>query len=93
MSYDKNTVSPKEHRLSLESREKLSISGVEDVSGFDENIVMLRTSLGELTIRGENLHIDRIDLELGQLEVNGHVSELHYDEPRASTSLWSRLFG
>ena len=42
---------------------------------------------------GEQLHIDRIDLEAGQLEVRGHIQELSYGEPLRSGSLWSRLFG
>ena len=57
----------KSHSLSMENREKLSISGVEDVSGFDESLVVLRTSMGALTIRGEELHIGRIDLDSGSL--------------------------
>ena len=81
------------HCLSMESREKLSVSGVDDVSGFDENLIVLTTGQGDLTIRGQWLHIDRIDLDAGQLEVRGHIQELSYDEPARSGSLWSRLFG
>ena len=81
------------HSLSMENREKLSLGGVEDVSGFDENLIVLTTSQGQLSIRGEGLHIDRIDLDAGQLEVRGHVQELSYDEPARTGSLWSRLFG
>ena len=83
----------KAHALHMENREKLTLSGVEDVSGFDENLILLETSLGALTVRGEQLHIERIDLDAGQLELRGRVSELHYDEPAASASLWHRLFG
>ena len=81
------------HRRELEGREKLSVGGVEDVSGFDESLVALRTPLGELNIRGEGLHIERIDLEQGQLELRGKITELGYDEPPEARSLWSRLFG
>lgn len=83
----------KSHSLSMENREKLSISGVEDVSGFDESLVVLRTSMGALTIRGEELHIGRIDLDSGSLELSGKVQELSYDEAGSAPSLWSRLFG
>ena len=81
------------HSLSMENREKLSLGGVEDVSGFDENLIVLTTSQGQLSIRGEGLHIDRIDLDAGQLEVRGHVQELSYDERARSGALWGRLFG
>ena len=83
----------KAHRLSLEGRGRLNIEGVDDVSGFDEGLVVLSTRQGNLNIRGEQLHIERIDLEAGQLELRGHVQELSYDEPSESGSLWSRLFG
>ena len=79
------------HGLRLEGREKLSVTGVQDVSGFDESTVLLETGLGELCIRGEGLHIERIDLNTGALELQGKVKELSYDEP-ARGSLLSRLF-
>ena len=53
--------------------------------------VLLETGLGELCIRGEGLHIERIDLNTGALELQGKVKELSYDEP-ARGSLLSRLF-
>lgn len=80
------------HGLQLEGREKLSVRGVEDVSGFDESTVLLRTSAGELCIRGQELHIERIDLDAGQLELRGKIQELSYDEP-AQGGFFSRLFG
>ena len=94
MAYEQiQKAAARQSSLSMGNREKLSLGGVEDVSGFDENLIVLLTSQGQLTIRGENLHIDRIDLDAGQLEVRGHVQELSYDEPVRSGSLWSRLFG
>ena len=83
----------KSHALSMENRETLSLTGVDDVSGFDESAVVLSTALGALTVRGEDLHIDRIDLELGELELRGRIRELSYEEPSPTGSLWSRLFG
>ena len=78
--------------LRLEGRERLSVTGVLDVSGFDEGTVLLQTGLGELCIRGEELHIERIDLDAGVLELRGRVQELSYDEP-ARGGLLSRVFG
>lgn len=83
----------KNHLLSMENREKLSLTGVSDVTGFDESVIVLATGLGPLTVRGERLHIDRIDLAAGQLEVRGKVRELSYDEQSAEGGFWSRLFG
>lgn len=80
------------HGLQMEGRERLCVRGVEDVSGFDENTVLLRTTAGELCVRGQELHIDRIDLDAGQLELRGRIQELSYDEP-AQGGFLSRLFG
>lgn len=92
MPYDEVKALPKAHNLTMENRSRLSLDGVEDVSGFDERTVVLSTSQGELTIRGEGLHIGRIDLELGRLELDGHIQELSYDEPAQGGSFWARLF-
>ena len=53
------------HRLQLEGREKLSVSGVEDVVRFDENCIVTTTSAGTLIITGEELHIGKLSLEGG----------------------------
>ena len=90
------------HTLEMENREKMRLTGVSDVSGFDENVVVLMTDMGELSIRGEALHIDRIDLEAGILELRGRVrvgrghvdrrtDDIHYrrraGRPRSRASL------
>ena len=93
MAYEENRLPARAHALELSGRERLSIGGVEDVAAFDESTIVLSTSQGELNIRGEGLHIDRIDLESGRLEVHGHVCELSYDEPVQAGGLWARLFG
>lgn len=94
MSYEQSRSEvQRSHTLSMENRDKLSLTGVEDVSGFDESLVVLTTSMGELTVRGEGLHIERIDLDSGQLEVRGKVQELSYDESAPKGTLLSRLFG
>lgn len=90
---DIQRLQPREHALSIEGRGKMRISGVEDVSGFDENLVILTTSMGELTVRGQELHIEKIDLDAGHLELHGKIQELSYDDNVRSGTLWSRLFG
>ena len=80
------------HEVHMENRERMSLTGIDDVKGFDENTVVLATSQGELTVRGEGLHIDKIDLEAGQLAMRGHIQELSYAET-VSGGFFSRLFG
>ena len=81
------------HNISLESRRKLRMDGVEEVSGFDESTVMLRTNMGLLTVSGEQLHIGRIDPELGIMELDGKITELSYSDASPAASFWHRLFG
>lgn len=78
--------------MKMSGRERMELSGVSDVSGFDENTVMLTTAGGDLTVRGSELHIERIDLDVGELELRGHIQEFCYEDKAASSSLWTRLF-
>ena len=76
------------HALQMENREKLRLTGVSDVNGFDESLIVLTTDMGELSIRGEALHIDKIDLDAGLLELRGRIGELCYEETAAVSPLW-----
>lgn len=81
MTDDKNM--PKiPHNIIMEDRKKLSISGVTDIDSFDEQTVIAFTSQGELTIRGWNLHITRLNLEQNELLVDGEISSLTYTDTR-----------
>lgn len=81
------------HNLILKERKSLNISGVLDVDSFDDNTVIVYTDLGELTIKGSNLHISKISLDSGDLELDGDVYSLEYAEDKsAEKSFFSRLF-
>lgn len=75
----------------LENRSKLSVSGVEEVLHFDEGTVILRTALGELSVRGDKLKVESLQVNNGELTVTGRIGELRYAEE--SVGLWERLFG
>lgn len=82
------------HRLELEGRERLVVSGVEDVERFDENGIVMSTSAGILTVTGEDLHIGKLSLDGGELHVDGRIDSLAYEEPAMSRgSFLRRLFG
>ena len=81
------------HCVNIENRRKMSLNGVTDVYGFNENTVLLNTSLGQLAVQGEQLHIARIDLDVGILELEGTITELSYSDTSPVTSFWQRLFG
>lgn len=82
------------HRLELDGRERLVVSGVEDVERFDETGIVMSTSAGILTITGEGLHIGKLSLDGGELHVDGRIDSLAYEEPALSRGgLLRRLFG
>lgn len=81
------------HRLTLNERQQLSMTGVSEVVNFDENAVVLRTELGMLVIQGSNLQLKTLSLEGGQVVVEGAVSALHYEEPRPKGGWLRRLLG
>ena len=68
------------HSVILEGREKLTISGVTDVHSFDEEQVLLETVRGMLVVRGQGLHVERLQLEAGELIIQGEIGLLEYDD-------------
>jgi len=80
------------HKLTLNQREDLSLSGVTEVVSFDDSSVILKTHLGVLTVLGKDLVLKTLSLEGGQVAVSGHISALSYEEPRAA-GFWQRLLG
>jgi sporulation protein YabP len=74
------------HRLELEGREKLVVSGVEEVERFDEEEIVMRTTAGNLVVGGEGLHIGKLNLEGGQLHVDGSIHTLLYEDPSPARS-------
>lgn len=82
------------HKLTLDNRSRLTMTGVQDVESFDETLVVLHTSKGTLLIRGESLQLQMLSLEGGQVHVDGSITSLSYedDTPRG-TGLLARLFG
>lgn len=81
------------HNLILEERGSLTVTGVEDIDSFDDQTVVIYTGLGELTVRGNQLHIERIDLQAGELELQGQVDALTYaDQPAVGGGFFARIF-
>ncbi len=79
------------HKLTLQDRKSLTMTGVAEVISFDESLVVLNTSLGVLTVQGQELKLKTLSLEGGQVAVDGQISALIYEQPRES-SLWQRLW-
>lgn len=70
------------HTLYMSDRKEANISGVQDVRSFDEQEIVLETELGILLIRGSNLHIGRLTLEKGEIDISGKVDSYIYTEKK-----------
>lgn len=90
---DEKKVISMPHNLILEDRRSLSVSGVSDVDSFDEQTIVAYTDKGELTVRGNSLHINRLSIETGELSVEGDIISLTYanEQPR-SAGFFSKVF-
>lgn len=81
------------HNIIMENRSKISVSGVENAESYNESEVILHTSKGILIIRGEAMSLSKLNLDSGEITVNGRITDLEYSEPKQSGgSLFSKLF-
>ena len=82
--------------LILENREKLCISGVLDVLSFDDQVVIVETELGLLTVKGDNLRINKLSIDTSEVIVEGDISSLTYSDSKtlekSKGSLISKIF-
>ncbi len=81
--------------LILENRHKLSISGVMDVLSFDDQIVILETDLGMLTVKGDNLKINKLSIDTADVIIEGEINTLSYsqkDLERRNEGIFSKIF-
>ncbi|MGN0686594.1 MAG: sporulation protein YabP [Oscillospiraceae bacterium] len=84
------SVSPQ--NIILENRSQLRISGVKDIDSFTESKVVIDTVLGELVIKGENLHINQLEQTTGDFSVSGSIRSLVYNSFPEEAGFFSRLF-
>lgn len=95
MPEEKKSRSTSRHSLSVDRRESVSVTGMLDIISFDEETVIGETEMGVLVIRGANLHVNRINLESGELSVDGEITSITYEDQNGyakGKSLLGRLF-
>lgn len=92
MQEDKRTIKLP-HNVIMEDRKKLTVSGVSDVDSFDDTTVVIYTDMGELTVKGDNLHISGLSIETGDMTLTGNIYGMMYtdDNRRKGGSFLSRL--
>lgn len=81
------------HKLTLNERKALTMTGVTEVVSFDDTTVILRTALGTLMVQGRDLQLKTLSLDGGQVAVDGVVAALIYEEPRTGGGFFRRLLG
>lgn len=81
--------------LNLENRKKLTISGVVEVISFDEIKIDLTTNLGNLTIKGEVLKMNKLDVQNGDVIIEGNITSMIYNgkvTKKSNENIIKRLF-
>lgn len=93
---DLNTQKARIHKLSLTNRRSLSVTGVSDVLSFDIHEILLETDQGMLMVKGDDLHVNRLTLEKGEVDIEGRIDSFTYSEATGMAgkgeSILSRLF-
>ena len=93
---DLNAVNKRVHKIMMTNRRTCTINGVCDVLSFDAAEVLLETEQGMLMIKGEQLHVSRLMLDKGEVDVDGRIDSLTYSESTGpggkGESLLARLF-
>jgi len=93
---DRNSNVAKSHKVLISNRKSGAFSGVVDVLSFDVAEILLETELGMLLIKGHDLHVNRLSLEKGEIDIEGRIDSLTYSEVKSAgkqaESLLGRLF-
>lgn len=88
-----NNIQTRPHNIIIDNRKKIELSGVNDVSGFDEQTVSLTTEMGGLVIKGTGLHITKLSLDTGDVTVEGNLNAMQYTTNTSSSKGFvSKLF-
>lgn len=86
----------KQHKVSMNNRKACMLTGVKDVLAFDVKEVLLETEQGMLSIKGEDLHVSRLSLDLGEVDLDGRIDSLAYSDVSGmghkGESLFAKLF-
>ncbi len=82
------------HKIMLKDRKSGGFTGVRDVLSFDVSEILMETDCGTLQIKGKELHVSRLDLEKGEVDIDGQVDAFSYSQTpgmKKKGSMWGRL--
>ena len=84
----------RQHRVILTNRGTCALNGISDILSFDVNEILLETEMGMLMIRGIDLHVNRLTLEKGEVDLSGKIDSIQYsDVSKGKGSQGSRCWG
>lgn len=93
---DLNAANKRQHKVTMNNRRTCGLTGVADVISFDLGEVLLETDMGMLMMKGSDLHVKRLNLEKGEVDVEGRIDSMTYSEHMSlaakGESFFSRLF-
>ena len=83
----------KSHKVCVTNRKNGNFTGVLDVISFDISEILLETEQGMLNVKGKDLHVNRLNLEKGEVDIEGFIENLSYSQVPASIKKPENLFG
>ena len=91
---EKRIIQKMSHNVIMEGRKKLSVSAVEEVGAFDEKSVTLKTSMGVLAVKGDKLHVNKLSIETGDVDIEGVINSCSYtaDDEKSAKGFFGKLF-
>lgn len=90
---ERNNNAAKSHKVLLANRKSGAFSGVVDVLSFDVAEILLETELGMLLIKGHDLHVNRLSLEKGEIDIEGRIDSLTYSDVKSAGKQAESFFG
>ncbi len=88
-----NKIQNQFQNIFIENRKKMSVSGVQEVANFNEEIITMFTTLGQLTIKGREMHISHLSVETGDAQIEGEICAIGYSDNLSKKSgILSKLF-
>ena len=93
---EENKAISKSHKVTLTNRRNGSLTGILDVLSFDISEILLETEQGMLHVKGKDLHVNRLNLEKGEVDIEGTVESFSYSQlplsVKKSEGFWSKVF-
>ena len=85
---ERQSLESKNHKVVIHNRKNISLTGVQDVLSFDATEILLDTVQGMLMLRGRELHVNRLSLDKGEVDVDGRIDSFAYAEEQGKTKYW-----